>query len=314
MKSLSEYNVPYSYIPIIAGPTASGKSALAIELAQKINGEIISCDSMQIYKYLDIGTAKVTQEEQALVPHHMIDIIDPEIPFSVNDFVVMALEKIEDILSSGKMPVLCGGTGQYISSLYYGIKYVDEPVDQKIIDDLYKEVEESGIQRIYDELSKIDPIAIQKIHINNTRRVIRAYAVYLSTGKTFTWWNENSKTEGPKFPFKLYEINHDRSVLYEKINKRVEIMVKNGLIDEVKHIKYTRVLDNSTARQAIGYKELFDYFDGNCTLDEAIYEIKLRSRHYAKKQLTWFRYMDGLNLIEPENLDTAVESIIKEIK
>lgn len=314
MKELSQYNIPYSYIPIIAGPTASGKSSLAISVAQKIGGEIISCDSMQIYKYLDIGTAKVTPEEQAIVPHHMIDIIEPDVSFSVNDYLTMTLEKIEEILSRNKLPVLCGGTGQYISSLYNGIKYVDEPIDQKIIDDLYSEYERDGIDRIYDELMRIDPAAALNMHKNNTRRVIRAYSVYLSTGKTFTWWNENSRTEGPKYPFKLYAINHDRSVLYDRINQRVDIMINNGLIDEVRHIKYTHVLDNSTAKQAIGYKELFDYFDDKCSLEDAIYEIKLRSRHYAKRQLTWFRYMEGLRLIDPNNLEEAVDLIIKEIK
>ncbi len=314
MKELNQYNIPYSYIPIIAGPTASGKSSLAISVAQKTGGEIISCDSMQIYKYLDIGTAKVTPEEQSIVPHHMIDIIEPDVSFSVNDYLTMALEKIEEILSRNKLPVLCGGTGQYISSLYNGIKYVDEPIDQKIIDDLYSEFERDGIDRIYDELMRIDPAAALNMHKNNTRRVIRAYSVYLSTGKTFTWWNENSRTEGPKYPFKLYAINHDRSVLYDRINERVDIMINNGLIDEVRHIKYTHVLDNSTAKQAIGYKELFDYFDDKCSLEDAIYEIKLRSRHYAKRQLTWFRYMEGLRLIDPNNLEEAVDLIIKEIK
>ena len=227
MKSLENYNVPFKYIPIIAGPTASGKSSLAIKLAQKINGEIISCDSMQIYRKLDIGTAKVTKEEQELVPHHMVDILNPDESFSVNDFALKAIEVIEDILKRGKLPVLCGGTGQYISALYYGIKYVDEPIDQKIIDDLYKEAEEHGIDRIYDELVRIDPVAASKIHKNNTRRVIRAYAVYLSTGKNFSWWNENSKTDGPVFPFKLFAIDHDRSILYERINSRVDLMIED---------------------------------------------------------------------------------------
>lgn len=314
MRSLEEFNVPYSYIPIIAGPTASGKSSLAIELAQTINGEIISCDSMQIYKRLDIGTAKVTKEEQAIVPHHMIDILEPDEDYSVNDFVNKALSCIEDILSRDKMPVLCGGTGQYISALYQGIKYVTEPIDQNVIDSLFKEAEESGIDRIYNELLKIDPVAANNMHKNNTRRVVRAYAVYICTGKTFTWWNENSKSEGPRYPFKLYAINHERSILYDRINKRVDIMINEGLLDEVKRLYDEHLLDNSTAKQAIGYKELFNYFKGLCTLEEAVYDIKLRSRHYAKRQLTWFRYIDGLELIESSELQNAVNYIINEIK
>ena len=244
----------------------------------------------------------------------MVDILNPDESFSVNDFAIKAVETIEDILSRGKMPVLCGGTGQYISALYYGIKYVDEPIDQKIIDDLYIEFENQGIDRIYDELVRVDPVASEKIHKNNTRRVIRAYAVYLSTGKNFTWWNENSKTEGPAYPYKLFAIDHDRSILYDRINKRVDIMINDGLIEEVKSLYEAHLLDNSTAKQAIGYKELFDYIDGNSSLDDAIYQIKLRSRHYAKKQLTWFRYMEGLELLNPSNLDLEIENIIEKIK
>lgn len=313
MKELSEYNSSYRYIPIIAGPTASGKSSLAIELALKINGEIISCDSMQIYKGLDIGTAKVTKEEQSLVPHHMIDIVDPDAVFSVNDFALRTVNVIEDILKRGKMPVLCGGTGQYVTALYEGIKYVDEPVDKKIIDDLYAEYDTNGIDDIYDKLQSIDPVASAKIHKNNTRRVIRAYAVYLSTGKTFTWWNENSKNEGPVYPFKLFTLDYDRSIIYDRINKRVDQMIEEGLIDEAKTLYDSGKLERSTAKQAIGYKELFDYFEGTCSLDKSIYEIKLRSRHYAKRQLTWFRYMEKRHIINIDDVPTTLNYIIDQI-
>ncbi|MCR5617522.1 MAG: tRNA (adenosine(37)-N6)-dimethylallyltransferase MiaA [Clostridiales bacterium] len=314
MKVLSDYNVPYSYIPIIAGPTASGKSSLAIELAQKIGGEIVSCDSMQIYKGLDIGTAKVTPEEQRLVPHHLIDITDPGVIFSVNDFTMHAYKAIEDILKRGKMPILCGGTGQYISALYEGIRYVDEPVDKKIIDDLYERYEKEGIDIIYDELQKIDPVASSKIHENNTRRVIRAYAVFLSTGKTFTWWNENSKKSGPEYPYKLFTLDYDRNIIYDRINKRVDIMIEQGLVEEARKVYSEGNILNSTARQAIGYKELFDYLDGKCTLEESVYDIKLRSRHYAKRQLTWFRYMEKRHVINVNDVPTTVNYIINEIR
>lgn len=314
MKVLSDYNVPYSYIPIIAGPTASGKSSLAIELAQKIGGEIVSCDSMQIYKGLDIGTAKVTPEEQRLVPHHLIDITDPGVIFSVNDFTMHAYKAIEDILKRGKMPILCGGTGQYISALYEGIRYVDEPVDKKIIDDLYERYEKEGIDIIYDELQKIDPVASSKIHKNNTRRVIRAYAVFLSTGKTFTWWNENSKKSGPEYPYKLFTLDYDRNIIYDRINKRVDIMIEQGLVEEARKVYSEGNILNSTARQAIGYKELFDYLDGKCTLEESVYDIKLRSRHYAKRQLTWFRYMEKRHVINVNDVPTTIDYIINEIR
>lgn len=313
MTDLSEFGIDYKYIPVIAGPTASGKSSLAIRVAQKLGGEIISCDSMQIYKGLDIGTAKVTAEEQALVPHRMIDIVEPDVTFSVNDFKIRAEEEIRDILSSKRMPVLCGGTGQYISALCEGIKYVDEPVDKSITDKLNKEFEENGIDAIYDELVKIDPEAASKIHKNNTRRVLRAYAVYLGTGKTFTWWNQNSKTTGPSFPFKVFCYDIDRTVLYDRINQRVDVMMEEGLEEEVKGLYESGKIMNSTARQAIGYKELFDYFAGECSIDKAVYEIKLRSRHYAKRQLTWFRYMEGIKYLDPSDPEAATQAVISEI-
>ena len=312
MIDIREY-VDYDHIPIIAGPTASGKSALAISLALKTGGEIISCDSMQIYKGLDIGTAKVTSEEQKLVPHHMIDIVEPDATFSVNDFKIRAEKIIMDLLNEHKLPVLCGGTGQYISALYEGIRYVDEPVDQSIIDSIYEEIDLKGIDEVYDKLRKIDPLACEKIHKNNTRRVVRAYAVFLGTGKTFSWWNENSKKTGPSFPFKLFSYDIDRALLYDRINKRVDLMIEQGLLEETEKLYRSHVMDGSTAGQAIGYKELFDHYSGDCDLERAVYEIKLRSRHYAKRQLTWFRYMKGLILLDPSDKEKATDRIIDEI-
>ena len=312
MIDLKEHGIPYSYIPIIAGPTASGKSDLAINVALKVKGEIISCDSMQIYKSLDIGTAKVTPEEQQIVKHHMIDIIEPTQNYSVNDFVHEASRIMNELISEGILPVLCGGTGQYISTFCEGLKYVDQKIDKSVLDEINREVETVGIDRIYDELCKIDPIAAEKIHKNNTRRVIRAYAVYKGTGKTFTWWNQNSRNEGPKFPFKLFCLERDRALLYDRINLRVDKMLDAGLEEEVKRLHESHVLDGVTARQAIGYKELLDYYEGKCTREEAIYNIKLRSRHYAKRQLTWFRYMDykiDIDPDDPKSLDLILETI-----
>lgn len=294
-----KYGINFEYIPIITGPTASGKSSLAMKLCQEINGELVSCDSMQIYKYLNIGTAKPTIEDQKLVKHHMIDIIEPNESYSVNDYVLKCHEVIDSILSKGKMPVLCGGTGQYIQALYEGINYIKDPVDQEIIDKLYSEFEEKGIEEIYQKLSQVDPIAASKIHPNNTRRVIRAYAVFLATNKTFTNWNNESKTQGPVYPFKVFIINHDRSVLYDRINKRVDIMVEDGLLEEARKLYDAKLLVNSTAKQAIGYKEIYEHFDTFVSLEKAIDNIKLRSRHYAKRQLTWFRTFPELNLVHP---------------
>ncbi len=313
MKSLKDYGIKYSYIPIIAGPTASGKSSLALNLCEKIGSDLFSCDSMQIYKRLDIGTAKATKEEQNMVCHHLIDIAEPSVSFSVNDYLSFAYNEIEKSLNEKVLPVFCGGTGQYVSSLYKGIKYVDEPIDESITEELYKRYENEGIDGIYSELSSIDPIAASNMHKNNTRRVIRAYAVYKSTGKTFTWWNENSKTEGARYPFKVFVTDMDRAILYERINERVDVMINEGLLDEVKELYEEGLILNSTAKQAIGYKELFDYFEGLISLDKAIYDIKLRSRHYAKRQLTWYRYLEGAIYLDPTNKSVAINKILDEI-
>lgn len=314
MKSLKDYGINYNYIPIIAGPTASGKSSLALKLCEEIGSDLFSCDSMQIYKRLDIGTAKATVEEQNRVRHHLIDIAEPSVSFSVNDYLNYAYDEIEKSLNSKVLPVFCGGTGQYVSSLYKGIKYVDEPIDESITEALYKRYENEGIDGIYEELTSIDPAAASNMHKNNTRRVIRAYAVYKSTGKTFTWWNENSKTEGAKFPFKVFVTDMDRAILYERINSRVDVMINDGLLEEVKALYDEGLILNSTAKQAIGYKELFDYFEGIISLDKAIYDIKLRSRHYAKRQLTWYRYLEGAIYLDPSDKSVAINRILEEIR
>lgn len=296
------------YIPIICGPTASGKSSLALDFCRAVNGELISCDSMQIYKYLDIGTAKATKEEQAEIPHHMIDIIEPGQDYSVNDYLVSCFESIENIMSRGKIPVICGGTGQYVSALKDGIKYVEEPVSDELLSSLYDRFNSEGIDKMYEELVSVDSIAASKIHPNNTRRVIRALAVFLATGKTFTEWNNSSKKSGPKYPYKLFMLDYEdsRDILYDRINKRVDIMIEEGLLDEVKYLYSLDISRKSTCFQAIGYKELAGYINNEISLEKAIYDLKLNSRHYAKRQLTWFRYMDDiirLDYRENNNVD-----------
>ena len=302
----------YKYIPAIVGPTASGKSDIALKLCQMTGGELVSCDSMQIYRGLDIGTAKPTVEEQKLVRHHMIDIVDPDTSYSVSDYYRDASVAIRDILSRGKLPVICGGTGQYITALVKGMKFESTDVDKAIIDDLYNRFENEGIDGIYDELQKVDPEAADKIHPNNTRRVIRAYAVYLQYGKTFTEKGREAVSSGGEFPIKLFQPDWDRSILYDRINLRVDKMIESGLVDEAKWL-----LDNypnySTAYQAIGYKELFPYIKGEISLEKAIYDLKLNTRHYAKRQLTWFRYMQDVYMISPENnkLLSEIEHCVK---
>ena len=283
----------YSYIPIIAGPTASGKSALALEICRIADGELVCADSMQIYKGLDVGTAKDTKEEIGDVPHYLTDIIEPGTDFSVYDYISTAIPVIRDILGRGKLPVVCGGTGQYISSLLYGLDYGtgDEDAELEATKELEKEFEENGIEPLYSRLQEEDPEAAKLIHPNNTRRVIRALAVHKALGITFSEKNKRSKVNGPEFPFKVFMIDWNREELYDRINRRVGVMVESGIIDEAKMLIESGVDRTSTCWQAIGYKEMLKYLDGEETLEQASDRIRIGTRHYAKRQLTWLRSM-----------------------
>ncbi len=300
----------YKAIPIICGPTASGKSDIAIKLCEITGGELISCDSMQIYRHLDVGTAKASKEEQQKVPHHMIDMIDPGEDFSVSDYLRRCLEEIGEIMGRGKLPVICGGTGQYVSALRDGIRYVDEPVPDEVTDQLYERYNEEGIDKIYEELLSVDPDCALNLHKNNTRRVIRGLAVYKATGKTFTQWNRESKKSGPEYPFILFEPDYEdrRDILYDRINRRVDKMMDMGLLKEAEYLYSLDINRKSTCFQAIGYKEFGDYFKKGAgdkdMLEKAVYDIKLNSRHYAKRQLTWYRYIDDI-----VKLDRCLSSI-----
>ena len=294
----------YSYIPIIAGPTASGKSALALEICRKTGGELVCADSMQIYKYLDVGTAKDTKEEIGDVPHYMTDIVEPGARFSVYDYVSTAIPIIRDILERGKLPVVCGGTGQYISSLLYGLDYGtgDDDKEAEVTAKLNNEFEKSGIEPLYSRLKAIDPEAADKIDPQNTRRVIRALAVYDALGITFTEKNKLSKVNGPEFPFKVFMIDWDREVLYDRINRRVSIMIDNGIVDEAKGLLEKNVDRKSTCWQAIGYKEMLKYLEGEETLEQAADRIRTGTRHYAKRQLTWLRSMgEDVTPVKPDD-------------
>jgi len=301
MRSLEEYLSGYKYIPVICGPTASGKSDMAMKLCEACGGELVSCDSMQIYRGLDIGTAKPTTEDQRRVVHHMIDIVDPDCNYSVSEFNIDALASIDEVLRKGKLPVLCGGTGQYISALIKGIDYGKVPVDDEVVNDLYDRFNEEGIDQIYKELSEVDPEAAAKIHPNNTRRVIRAYAVYKATGRTFTEKNNDSMVSGAMYPFRLFRPDIERDELYDRINRRVDVMIGLGLVEEAKWLYSTYGDLKTTAFQAIGYKELKPYINGEISLDKAVYDLKLNSRHYAKRQLTWFRTIPDIYKISPES-------------
>lgn len=328
---IDKYIKGYKAIPIICGPTASGKSSLALELCRRTGGELISCDSMQIYRGLDVGTAKATREEKQSIPHHMIDIIDPGDNYSVNDYLHDALICVEQILNRGHLPVICGGTGQYISALRDGIRYIGEDVPESLTRALYAEYEANGIVNMYSRLAEVDPEAASKIHPNNTRRVIRALGVYLHTGKTFSKWKNESCLSGPEYPFILFEPDYEecRNVLYDRINERVDQMMSTGLLDEVRYLYSLDVDRKSTCFQAIGYKEFSHYVEvvsSNApdssevkeALARAIYEVKLNSRHYAKRQLTWFRYIDDIIRIDifssvDEQIDIILGNILSKV-
>lgn len=315
VKEISSYLNGYSKIPIICGPTASGKSSIALRLCELSGGELLSCDSMQIYKHLDVGTAKATVEERNLIRHHLTDIVEPGTYFSVNDYVSKCCEAIEDCLSRGKLPVICGGTGQYISALKDGLRFVDEPIPEELIKELEAEYDDKGAQALYSRLEALDPEASSNMHMNNKRRVVRALAVCLATGKTFTLWNQSSKTTGPLYPFVLFMPDYEdcRDVLYDRINKRVDIMIEQGIIEEARYLYSLDIDRKSTCFQAIGYKEFENYIKDPSkeNLDEAIYKIKLNSRHYAKRQLTWFRYIDEIVKLDvSSDVDTLIKDII----
>ncbi|KAB2337744.1 tRNA (adenosine(37)-N6)-dimethylallyltransferase MiaA [Cytobacillus depressus] len=272
---------------ILIGPTAVGKTKLSIELAKSLNGEIISGDSMQIYKGMDIGTAKIKEAEMEGIPHHLIDIKDPEEPFSAAEFQELVREKITEITLRGKLPMIVGGTGLYIQSVIYDYQFSDAPSDSDFRQMLEKRAAEEGNENLHLELSKVDPESAERIHPNNVRRVIRALEVYHCTGKTI---NEIQEHQVPELMYNsaVIGLTMEREKLYHRINLRVDLMIKEGLLSEVENLYKQGVWDCQSI-QAIGYKELYDYFNSKLSLDEAITLLKQNSRRYAKRQLTWFR-------------------------
>ncbi len=285
----------------IAGATASGKSKAAVELAKKLNGEIISMDSMQIYKHMDIGTAKVTLQEMENIPHHMIDIVEPNMPFSVSDFVKLAKDKINEITTRGKLPILAGGTGLYFESLIYPYNFGGAKSNEDIKNNLYKQLEQFGAEYLHKKLMEIDPIDGAKIHPNNTKRLIRALEIYEITGNTKT---NNSTSKQLLYDLDMYVLDWDRKILYDRIEKRVQIMFDNGLQKEIENLLKRGITFDMQSMQGIGYKEFASFFDGKCSLDNVKNAIILNSRHYAKRQITWFKRYDFAKFIKFEDLIT----------
>ena len=301
-------------VVVIVGPTASGKTALSIELAKKLDGEIISSDSMQIYKDMDIGTAKVTKEEAQGIKHYLVDFVSPDQRYTVSDFKKDAETAIKEILEKGKVPIVVGGTGLYINSLIYGIEYQDMKIDENYRNMLMERAEDpQELEKLWEEANRIDPEAMTKISRNDKKRIIRVLEIYKATGKTKTEQEILSRQKGTEYDYKVFGISMDREKLYERINLRVDLMIQAGLEDEVKNLlnKYSEF---PTAMQGLGYKEVKEYFDGIITREEMIDKIKQESRRYAKRQLTWFRRNNEIIWLDKDDgKEKNLKTIIKEL-
>ena len=298
-------------IPILAvvGPTASGKTALAVELAKHFNGEVVSADSMQIYKYLNIATAKPDEAEKSGITHHIMDFLSPDERFSVSQYKALADSAVENIVSRNKIPVVAGGTGLYVDTLLNGIELTDYEMSFDIRERLMKESETKGIEKLYERLKSVDPQAAERISINDTKRIIRGLELYEATGITITQQNEKSRLNPSPYKPLIIGLNAtDREILYNRINVRVDKMLEQGLLEEAKW--FYENYSPETAGQAIGYKELLPYINGDKSLEECIENLKMATRRYAKRQLTWFRKNQDINWIYIDN--KCLEEILSE--
>ena len=296
---------------VVAGPTASGKTSLAIDIAKTLDGEIVCADSMQIYKYMDIGTAKATRDEQAQCPHHLMDIVEPDCEFSVADYTELAHKTISDIISRGKTPIMCGGTGLYIDSVVNDVEFGEFENDYTLRRELEELAKKEGSQRLIDMLSEFDPLSAKKLHPNNLKRIIRAIEFYKVSGIPISEHQHMTKLKESRYNAVEFIIDRERCELYDRINRRVDIMMDEGLTDEVKMLMGRGYSPKLNSMQGIGYKELIAYFNGKSTLDEAVDAIKQNSRRYAKRQLTWFRRNENIHWLSPDN---ALEETLKTLK
>ncbi len=301
-------------VVVIVGPTASGKTALSVELAKRFNGEIVSADSMQIYRGMDIGTAKVTEEEKQGIVHHLIDIIDPSEEFSLAEYLELAKKTVKDIISRGKTPVIAGGTGLYVTSFTDNVKLSPTKADPEYRAFLTEYAKLNGTRALHELLRPIDNESYLRLFDNDVKRISRALEIYRSSGKTIAEFNKESKQD-PEFEFLKFGLNcEDRDFLYSRINRRVDIMLEQGLLDEVKRIfEQDR---SGTARQAIGYRQFEDYFEGKITLDQAVEIVKQESRRYAKRQLTWFKRDKDIiwHNIDENNSEEILNSCVKHME
>ncbi len=299
-------------IIVTCGPTAVGKTKYAIEVAKAFDGEVISCDSMQLYKYMDIGSAKPTAEEIAQVPHHLVDVIDPAEPFSVAKYQKMAKAAIEDVFSRGKVPVIAGGTGLYLNSILYDMDFSNATEDPELRKQLEKEAEELGPEHLHKTLADLDSEAALRIHPNNVKKVVRAIEAAISGDNIKDFKNCNTKCKD--FDRILIGLNRDREELYDRINLRVDILVEQGLFDEVKGLLDRGLTESDISMKGIGYKEIIGYFNGLYSKEEAIDLIKKNTRHLAKRQITWFKRYEDIywhDISQYENDEKAVEGLLQ---
>ena len=274
---------------ILTGPTAVGKTKASIGLAKAVDGEIISADSMQVYRHMDIGSAKIKPEEMEGIPHHLIDVLEPDDEFHVVKFQQLAKKAMREIWERGHIPIVTGGTGFYIQALLYDIDFDENEKEDACRKELEAYAREHGAEALHEKLALVDPASAEMIHPNNIKRVIRALEFYEQTGKRISEHNEIQRQRESPYAFAYFVLTDDRAHLYERINRRVDQMIEEGLVNEVQALKDKGYTKQLVSMQGLGYKEILDYLDGNCTLEEAIYTIKRDTRHFAKRQLTWFK-------------------------
>lgn len=298
---------------ILSGPTAVGKTALSIELAKRINGAIISADSMQVYKHMDIGSAKIMPDEMEGIEHYLIDELMPHEEFNIVVFQQKAKLALEEIYANGQIPIVAGGTGFYIQSLIYDIDFDNQDCDSEFRAELETIALVQGNEVLHERLRAIDPVSAEKIHANNVKRVIRALEFYHLTGKPISEHNEVEQQKQSPYNFAYFVLTDERENLYKRIDMRVDVMLENGLVEEVKKLKEMGYHRDMVSMQGLGYKEILDYLDGKCTLEEAIYILKRETRHFAKRQLTWFRRERDVIWFDKSNFDYNENVILEEM-
>lgn len=295
---------------ILTGPTAVGKTALSVAFAKAINGEIISADSMQVYRHMDIGSAKVTKEEMEGVPHHLIDVLEPAEEFNVVLFQRMARQAAEEIESRGHIPILVGGTGFYIQALLYNIDFAENDEDRRLRRSLEEIAKEQGVSALYEKLRAVDPESCEIIHANNVKRVIRAIEFYEKTGKKISAHNREQRQNISPYRFAYFVLNDDREKIYRQIDQRVNLMMERGLVEEVRALRAMGCSRGMVSMQGLGYKEILSYLEGEISQEEAVYLIKRDTRHFAKRQLTWFKREKEVTWIEKNVFDYSSQNTL----